>query len=162
MSLNEEVELLRNIPMFANVEPSKLKLVAFTSERLTFQEDQIVCEQGEMGDSMYIIVDGSADVIIHLPNGPLKVASLAKNSFFGELAVLLDIPRTATIKATSQLTTLRISKELFYRLVTEFPQIAVEFMREIAHRLEKTTGDLEKTKRELSDVKVELGRSAST
>ena len=43
MSLNEEVELLRNVPLFANLEPSKLKLLAFTSERLTFRKDQDLC-----------------------------------------------------------------------------------------------------------------------
>ena len=99
MSLNEEVELLRQIPMFQKVEQSKLKLLAFTSERLTFPAGEMVCEQGEPGDSMYVIVQGDADVIVNLPNGPLTVAQLHKNSFFGEIAILCDIPRTATIKA---------------------------------------------------------------
>ena len=52
------------------------------------------------------------------------------------------MPRTATVKATTKLTTLRISKDLFFRLVTEFPQMSVEIMRELAHRLEKTTTQL--------------------
>jgi len=47
--LNEEVELLRNVPLFANLEPSKLKLLAFTSERLTFRKDQDLCTEGDMG-----------------------------------------------------------------------------------------------------------------
>ncbi len=64
MSLNEEVDVLRNIPMFSNIEPSKLKLLAFTSERLTFQKGQLVCEQGDRDDSMYIIVAGDVDVIV--------------------------------------------------------------------------------------------------
>jgi CRP/FNR family cyclic AMP-dependent transcriptional regulator len=46
VSLNEEVELLRNVPLFANLEPSKLKLLAFTSERLTFRRDQDLCTEG--------------------------------------------------------------------------------------------------------------------
>ena len=52
------------------------------------------------------------------------------------------MPRTATVKATSELTTLAISKELFFRLITEFPQMAIEIMRELAHRLEKTNDQL--------------------
>ena len=64
MSLNEEVELLRNIPLFSKIEPSKLKLLAFTSERLTFHKDQNLCVQGEMGDAAFIIIDGAADVIV--------------------------------------------------------------------------------------------------
>ncbi len=139
MTLSEEVELLRNIPMFAKVEPSKLKLLAFTSERLTFETDQIVFKQGEMGDSAYIIVEGEADILVDSPAGPITVASMARNDFFGEIAILCDVPRTATVQAKSKLVTLRISKELFFRLVTEFPQMSVEIMRELASNLEKTT-----------------------
>ncbi len=153
MSLNEEVDVLRNIPMFSNIEPSKLKLLAFTSERLTFQKGQLVCEQGDMDDSMYVIVGGDVDVIVNLPTGPLTVASMRKNDFFGDLALLCDVPRTATIQATSELTTLRISKDLFYRLATEFPQMAIEMMRVIAQRLVKTTSDLQQTQKELAEVK---------
>ena len=50
MSLNEEVDLLRKIPLFANIEPSKLKLLAFTSERLKFREGTELFHQGDMGD----------------------------------------------------------------------------------------------------------------
>ncbi|WP_416900107.1 MAG: cyclic nucleotide-binding domain-containing protein [Minwuia sp.] len=157
MSLNEEVDLLRQIPMFQKVEQSKLKLLAFTSERLVFQPDQTVCEQGEPGDSMYVIVDGAADVIVNLPNGPLTVATLKKNSFFGEIAILCDVPRTATVKATSKLTTLRITKDLFYRLVSEFPQMTIEIMREIAARLDRTTQDLQSTRNELTELRKSSG-----
>jgi CRP-like cAMP-binding protein len=146
VSLNEEVELLRNIPLFANIEPSKLKLLAFTSERLTFESGQELFHQGDQGDAAYIIVEGTADVLVDAPTGPFKVATLGKNDFVGEIAILCDVPRTATVTASSRLTTLKISKELFFRLISEFPQMAVEFMRELAQRLEKTTADL----RELS------------
>ena len=96
MSLHEEVELLRNIPMFAKIEPSKLKLLAFTSERLTFRDGEVLFRQGDPGDAAYIIVTGRADVIVDTPNGPLRVAELKKNDFVGEIAILCDVPRTAT------------------------------------------------------------------
>lgn len=136
MSLNEEVALLRNIPMFANIEPSKLKLLAFTSQRLTFAPDDVLFSQGDAGDSAYIIVDGEADVIIDTPKGPITVAHFGRNDLVGEIAILCDVPRTATVKASSKLETLVISKDLFFRLIMDFPQIAVEIMRELARRLE--------------------------
>ncbi len=64
MSLNEEVELLRNIPLFAKLEPSKLKLLAFTSERITYEADQVLFRQGDVGDAAYIIVEGAAAVLV--------------------------------------------------------------------------------------------------
>ncbi len=141
MSLNEEVELLRRIPLFAKIEPSKLKLLAFTSERLTFPTGSTLFRQGDPGDAAYIIISGDADIIVETPSGPLKVAQLHGNDFVGEIAILCDVPRTATVQAASPLTTLRISKDLFFRLVTEFPQMAIEIMRVLAQRLERTTAD---------------------
>ena len=78
VSLNEEVEILRNIPMFANIESSKLKLLAFTSERHAYNEGEYLFRQGDEGDSAYIIVDGEADVIIETDGGPLTVAHFRK------------------------------------------------------------------------------------
>ena len=142
MSLNEEVELLRKIPLFAKLEPSKLKLLAFTSDRLTYDAGHKLFSQGDMGDAAYIIVEGEADVMVNTPKGEIRVATLSRNDFVGEIAILCDVPRTASVLAKSELVTLRISKDLFFRLIAEFPQMAVEIMRELAHRLEKTTAQL--------------------
>src|SRR3546814_15806615 len=117
MSINQEVELLRNIPLFAKIEPSKLKLLAFTSERLTYQPEQVLCRQGDTGDAAYIIIEGQAAVQIATPTGNIEVARLGRGDVVGEIAILCDVPRTATVTATERLTTLRITKELFFRLV---------------------------------------------
>ena len=142
MSLNEEVELLRNIPMFANIEPSKLMLLAFTSERMAFKDGDVLFRQGEPGDSAYVIIGGEADVIVDTPKGPLTVAKLKRNDIVGEIAILCDVPRTATIQASSKLEAMVIAKDLFFRLVMEFPQMAVEIMRELARRLDATNRKL--------------------
>jgi CRP/FNR family cyclic AMP-dependent transcriptional regulator len=142
VSLNEEVELLRKIPLFAKLEPSKLKLLAFTSERITYEADQVLFRQGDIGDAAYIIVEGSAKVLIETDEGEVEVAMLGRNDFVGEIAILCDIPRTATVKAASQTVTLQITKDLFFRLVAEFPQMSVEIMRVLASRLENTTQNL--------------------
>ncbi|MFC4271552.1 cyclic nucleotide-binding domain-containing protein [Sneathiella chungangensis] len=146
MSLKEEVEILRQIPLFAKIDPSKIKLLAFTSERLTFQPDDLVCQQGDNGDAAYFIMAGEAEVIVDTPSGPLTVATLGKNDVVGEIAILIDVPRTATIKAKTELTTLKITKDVFFRMVTEFPEMAVELMRVLAERLVRTTDDLQKAK----------------
>ena len=142
MNLNEEVELLKGVPIFAKIEPTKLKLLAFTSERMNFAAGQELFHQGDQGDAMYVILDGVADVLIDSPSGPITIAELKKNNFVGEMALLGGVPRTATIKAREPLSTLKISKDMFYRLVAEFPQMAIEVMRELAHRLEDTNQKL--------------------
>jgi CRP/FNR family cyclic AMP-dependent transcriptional regulator len=136
VSLREEVDLLRRIPLFANVEPSKLKLLAFTSERIAFEAGHVLFRQGDAGDAAYIVIEGEAEVLVDGLSGPVLVAVVGRNALVGETAILCDVPRTATIKARQRLVCLRISKELFVRLINEFPQIAVAVVRELASRVE--------------------------
>jgi CRP-like cAMP-binding protein len=142
MSLHEEVEALRSIPLFAKIDASKLKLLAFTSDRVNYDPGQDLFKQGDPGDAAYIILDGEADIIVDTPGGELVVASMKKNDFVGDIAILCDVPRTATVRATKPLSTLVITKDLFFQLVTEFPDMSVAIMRELAQRLHKTTQDL--------------------
>ena len=143
MNLNEEVEVLKGVPIFAKMELAKLKLIAFTGERMNYSEGQELCHQGDPGDAMYVILGGVAEVLIETPNGPIQVAQLKKNNFFGETAILCDAPRNATIKAREAVVTLKITKDMFYRLVTEIPQMAIEIMRELALRVEDTNKKVE-------------------
>jgi CRP/FNR family cyclic AMP-dependent transcriptional regulator len=139
MSLVQEVEMLKRIPIFANIEPSKLKLLAFTSDRATFRAGEVLFHQNEIGDAAYIIIDGEAEVIIDTGAGPRTVATLRQNEIIGEIAILCDVPRTATIRARTDLVTLVIAKAQFLRMIRDFPQMAIEIMRELALRLERTT-----------------------
>ena len=142
MSMKEEVEVLRNVPLFAKLEPAKLKLLAFTSERLTYEPGQAFFQQGDAGDAAFIILDGEAEVMIDTPKGPVRVANLGRNEIVGEIAVLCEVPRTATVVAKGKTVTLKISRETFFRLITEFPQMSIEIMRELGRRIEKTNGQL--------------------
>jgi len=142
MSLDQEVEILRQIPFFANIETAKLKLMCFASERLTFKPGQTLCREGELGDAAYIIVDGEAEVSVDTPDGPLAVAVLKRNEIVGEIAILCDVPRIATVTARSEVVTLKVTKDLFFRLVMDFPEMGVEIMRVLAHRLEQTMAQL--------------------
>jgi CRP-like cAMP-binding protein len=152
MSLNQDVEVLRTIPLFAKIEPSKLKLLAFTSERLEFMDGDPLFRQGDVGDAAYIILDGVADVLVETPKGAVKVASLTRNDIIGEIAILCDVPRTATVVASGGLATLRVSKDGFFHLVNQFPQIGVEVMHELASRLHHTTQALTAARARLNEL----------
>ena len=125
MSIEQEVELLRRVPMFANVANANLKLLAFASQRLPFNEGDVIFEQGADGDAAYIIIGGTANVEIDSVTGPVTVATLEENQIVGEIAILCDVTRTATVRAATELTTLRVTKDLFFKLSIEFPQMAV-------------------------------------
>ena len=138
MSLTKDVEVLRNIPMFATVDPAKLKLLGFTSERLEHISGDELFHQGDYGDAAYIILEGEAHVLVDTPTGVVKVATLGKNDIIGEIAVLCDVPRTATVVAHGNLEILRLSKNGFF-LVTQFPQVGIEVMGVLAAKLHRTT-----------------------
>lgn len=142
MSLKEEVDLLRRVPLFAKIEPAKLKLLAFTSDRLVFAPGDVLFEQGQAGDAAYFILKGAAEVLVETRDGTFSVATIDEHEIVGEIAILCDVPRTATVRATSELVTLRIAKDRFFGLIEEFPQMAVEIMRELARRLDTTTSRL--------------------
>jgi CRP/FNR family transcriptional regulator, cyclic AMP receptor protein len=98
--------------------------------------------QGDIGDSAYIVIGGQADVILSTDRGEVVVWTVKRNDIVGEVAILCDVPRTASVKAKEDLEVLKISKDLFFRMISEFPQMSVEIMRELAARLYRTTDQL--------------------
>lgn len=152
-TLSEEVDILRRIPLFSGIDPAKLKLLAFASERLEYSEDQNLFRQGEVGDAAYVIVNGIADVIIEVGDEEIQVADLQENAFVGEIAILCDVPRTATVRARTKLVVLKIKKEHFIGLIKDFPELGIEVMRELASRLSNTTSELSEARREIESLK---------
>lgn len=142
MSLNEELEALRGVPLFARIDPAKLKLLAFTSERLVFPAGSELFHQGDAGDAAYIVLDGEADIVVDTPAGENVVARIARHEFVGEIAILIDTPRTATVRAKTDLSTLVITKEAFLEMASDFPDVSIEIMRELARRLAATMEQL--------------------
>jgi CRP-like cAMP-binding protein len=161
VSLAEEYELLRRVPFFAEIEPAKLKLLAFMSERVGYDSGKILFRQGDRADAAYLIIEGQADILIDTANGPASIATLSNNDIVGEMAVLGDVPRTATVQAKTRLVALRIAKEPFMRMVREFPNMAVSIMRELAHRLELTNHQLQRALTEVQRLRQGENKSAA-
>ena len=141
MSLKQEFEMLRRVPMFAEIEPAKLKLLAFMCERVGFDPGKRLMQQGDLADAAYLIIDGHAEVILETSSGPVIVATVGTNEIVGEVGILGNAPRAATVRAKDRLTALRIPKEPFMRMVRECPTIAVSIMQELAQRLHRSNGN---------------------
>ncbi|WP_274626770.1 cyclic nucleotide-binding domain-containing protein [Arvimicrobium flavum] len=142
MLLKDEVGMLKRVPLFSGVEPSKLKLLAFTSDRVSYNAGQTLFHQGDEGDAAYVILSGTADILVESDAGPIKVAELEPNAIVGEIAILCDVSRTATVKATDRLEALRIKKDHFLRMLKENPEMTIEIVRVLADRLSHTTAEL--------------------
>jgi signal-transduction protein with cAMP-binding, CBS, and nucleotidyltransferase domain len=138
----EEIDVLAAIPMFTGMDRSKLKLLSFASERYQYEPGEVVIKQGDVGDKAYVIVDGEAEVLLETSEGPKKLVTMKKNELFGELALLCEAPRTATIEAGTGLQVMSIEKDVFFTLIAEDPQMSARVTRSVAERLERTTRDL--------------------
>ena len=142
MSLEEDASLLAKVELFANVAPRRLKLLALASSRVLFAPGQDLCVEGDEGNEAFILISGEADVKVTTPSGVATVARLKRHDIVGEMAILRDMPRTATVTAASDVTTLRIGKQDFLNVMREFPEVAVAVMRSLADRLARTTSEL--------------------
>ena len=135
MLLNDEVELLGKVSLFCGLQPSQLKLLAFTSQRIKFEKGEMLFNQNDPGDSAYVVLSGEAEVIVDNKGVNLVVAKLGENSIIGEIAILCDVPRTAGVRAATDLETLCIEKEQMLKLLKEFPNMSIELMKVLAERL---------------------------
>ncbi|MEM7212369.1 MAG: cyclic nucleotide-binding domain-containing protein [Pseudomonadota bacterium] len=142
MNIKEIVCVLCEIPMFRNVEEKRLKLFSMMGQTLSYRSGERLFEKGEDGDAAFVILEGAVDVLIPTESGEISVAVLGAKEIFGEMAVLLDQPRTTAIAAKSDLKVLRLDREAFFNMLKEFPDVAIELIKVLGTRLEATTRDL--------------------
>jgi len=138
LDLVEETELLRKIPMFAKLAASKLKLLAFTSESVVYDDDEVIFYTGDLADNAYVIMDGKVDVLTETDTGPVVAITLEQNQLFGEMALLNNVPRNSTLKANGKLRVMKISGEMFLRLLCENSELALDVMRQLSAKLAKS------------------------
>lgn len=138
MGLEYEVDVLKAVPIFRGLDPRRLKLIAFTSQRLTVCCGDSIFRQGDESDSAYVILEGEADVVLDTTAGPLVVSHLRRHDLVGEMGVITGAPRSASVIARTPLTVLRLPKEHFLGLLREFSQLSVAVMTDLARRLEAT------------------------
>ena len=132
MDVSQEAEMLRNVPLFSGLSAAELKLLAFTSDVHCFAPGEILMRQGDPADCAYVILEGEAEVLARTDGGEFVVAMLGRNAVPGEIGVLTDAPRSATVRASTRLRALRISPEVFLRLASGRPDRALHVMRQLS------------------------------
>ncbi|MDP1724756.1 MAG: cyclic nucleotide-binding domain-containing protein [Alphaproteobacteria bacterium] len=143
MLLEDDVNLLKTIPLFSKIEPNKLKLIAFTGERLIFKKGDVIFNKGEEGQTIMIILEGEANVVLPTQKHVEPIAIVKKGEIIGEIATLCNIPRTMTLIARTDSIFLSLTKELFLKLIREIPDLAVQIIHDLAKRLANTIEQFE-------------------
>lgn len=152
MDIQKESDLLRNVPMFAKLDSSKLKLLAFTSQCLHFDDGEVLFNEGDRADCAYVIMDGEVEILADSGGTSFVAGTLGRNELFGELGVLTEEPRSATIRARGELIALRISDDMFLKLLAENSEVALDVMRQLSEKLVRSHHQVEELKGELEKL----------
>lgn len=148
--------MLRRVPFFGGLDSAKLKLLAFTSRALKFAPGEDLMRKGESADSAYVILDGEVEIIGATSAGEFVVAVVGPNNLQGEMGVITNAPRGATVRARTAVRALRISGDVFLRLITENPECALDVMRQLSARVTASNGRLSAAQRELESLRAQI------
>ncbi|KAI8103635.1 hypothetical protein M9435_004970 [Picochlorum sp. BPE23] len=117
-----KVKALSKVPLLQHVGQNGLEDMCEKLQEETFEDGDLICKEGDVGDSFYILQSGTCVVIKAQGTGHKAIARLEPGQYFGEIALLRDDPRTATIKATSPVKLLVLKREHFFDVVKDFYQ----------------------------------------
>ena len=128
-------ELLKRAPLFANCSKRELDAIGGIADEIDLKEGKELTREGKPGREFFVLVEGTADVV----KKGRKVNTLEAMDFFGEIALIHESPRTATVKATSPVRALVITERNFKRLLREQPEIQRKVLEALAERVAPST-----------------------
>lgn len=124
------IEILKQIPFFAELSDEDLEAIGQKVQMQYFGPNQLIFEQGDYGEEMYVIKRGEVQVLRDFA----IIAELSDHAFFGEMALVSDEPRNATVKALTEVEALVLKKEDFRMLLETKPSIASTVSYEVVKR----------------------------
>jgi len=132
-----KVRALSRAPLFSELSKKELTQLARMSDDLELEAGHVLCREGRSGREFFVIVQGEVEVT--RKGKPVKRSG--GDEFYGEIALLEDIPRTATVKAKTPVRLFVLSSRDFRRLVQSSPSVESKVMRSLARRLLELSGD---------------------
>jgi CRP-like cAMP-binding protein len=130
MRKDAKLELLRQVPLFAGCTKKELGEISTLADELSLPVGTKLIEEGRQGHEFFLLVDGTVDVQAkrHEPK------MLGPGSFFGEMALVSNRPRNATVTATTPVSVLVVHESGFRRLLHDSPQIQLKVLQTLADR----------------------------
>ncbi len=137
-SLSEKILLLRRMEIFEGLAVAELAAVARVCEDYVAQPGEVIIKEGDVGETMYLIVEGKVSVSQTGEDGcAVELAELGDGDYFGEMALFDDAERSATVTAKGKVRLLVLYKREFDETVHEYPQVALQMCKELSRRLRR-------------------------
>jgi HEAT repeat protein len=131
----EKVLFLKTVPLFAGLDGEELAALADIALEQEYQPGEIIFDQGQIAHHLYVIVRGKVEVFYRAGSIAHPVAVLGEKECFGEMAILDDEPRSATVRAAELTLALKVDRENFYELIHERPQVSFAIFKILTSRL---------------------------
>ena len=131
LARNTKVDMIKHVPLFERCSKKNLQQVASIADEIDVAEGRALTREGRAGYEFFVLVDGTADVT----QKGKRISTLGPGDFFGEIALVSRIPRTATVTTTSPARALVISAHDFRSLVDRSPAVALQVLEAVAERL---------------------------
>jgi CRP/FNR family transcriptional regulator, cyclic AMP receptor protein len=136
-SQDTKVDALRRAALFEGLSRRQLVQLARVSEDLEVPAGEVLCKEGQLGREFFVIIDGEVEVT----KDGKQLAVRGGGEFFGEIALLEQIPRTATVTARTPLRFFVLTRRDFQQLLRDNPGVELKILRALARRLLKVSGD---------------------
>jgi hypothetical protein len=137
LPLMKRVLFLRKVPLFAELTPSDLSRVAKAAEENLYPGGVLIAAQGELGGEMHVVVSGEIDVGVADSDDRLELARRGPGEVVGEMSLITEKPRMASLTAVGDVRTLSIDRARFERILAERPEVSLAVMRQLCARLEQ-------------------------
>jgi len=124
-------DLLAGVPLFSGLSKRQLRRLAEHADVATFREREAIVKEGQLGGTFFVILEGETKVV----RGGRTINRLSPGDFFGEISLLDGGPRTADVVATTPVSTIRVFKGAFDRMLAEEPGVAAKILAVVARRL---------------------------
>jgi len=133
---NAKIEKLKQVPLFSECSSAELARIASVADEISFRAGRTLMKEGAPGREFVVVLEGTVEVRKRGRKVPIK----GDDDFFGEMALLTDAPRNATVTTTSEVQALVVTDRAFRRLLDDSPQIHRKILAALAARIDDTAG----------------------
>jgi CRP-like cAMP-binding protein len=141
--LTDKILHLKNIEIFADLSVNELAAVASVTEEASFDEMEVVFREGDIGDTLFLVVEGEVAVIKDWnAEREFELDTIGPGDYFGEMALFGDDRRSATIRVKKNARFLTLNKQELQEIVREYPQIALHVCRVLSMRIRRLHGKI--------------------
>jgi diguanylate cyclase (GGDEF)-like protein len=138
----DRADFLRRVPLFKDLEPKDLERLAEAIQPQSFPPETDIVEIGQPGHSLFLIVEGTVQVLYPSVSADYELARLTEGDFFGEMAILNSMTRSATVRSIESVKVMVLERNDFQSILAELPSVAAKLLETLSFRIRNTDEQL--------------------